>query len=431
MRSRPRCAIPRGERSAKWRPELEDLRDQLARRGAKQREAAAAAIRGLSDPEAIPAMRAVLSPHSEQCAALVVEALSQMPEQAATECLAWHAVACTWPAVRETAARELGQRPPEAFVPLLLAEMYTPVVSRLDIVPVRGGNVMYRHRFLRKGQEERQLMVLDTAYRRVALPSGDGWESLGRAWADSLATAASRELNLVQQNLLREELNGRIARALNVALDEQLPASPQEWWEWWDEQNSVVRQGDKQTRTLQSSTQRTVVDQPTFGVQTGSPLGQGPLRQTFECFAAGTPVFTLTGFVEIEKIKVGDLVLAQNVESGELAFKPVFRASVRPSEPLCDVQVGNLTFHATRGHPLWVSGNGWVKVGNLKSGMQVHALSGTMPVLSVDGAAAAAETFNLIVADFHTYFVGEDRVLSHDLSSQRPTRSVVPGLAGY
>ena len=78
---------------------------------------------------------------------------------------------------------------------------------------------MYRHRFLREGQEERQLMVLDTAYRRVALPGGDGWESLGRAWADSLATAASRELNVAQQNLLSEELNRRIARALNVALD--------------------------------------------------------------------------------------------------------------------------------------------------------------------------------------------------------------------
>ena len=156
---------------------------------------------------------------------------------------------------------------------------------------------------------------------------------------------------------------------------------------------------------------------------------QGPLPLANVSKLDWTPNFTPK--TDTLREKSSQVTLRHNVWNLELAFKPVLRTSVRPSEPLFEVHVGNQTFHATRGHPLWVSGNGWVKVGNLKSGMQVHALSGTMPVLSVDGEAAAAETFNLIVADFHTYFVGEDRLLSHDLSSQRPTRSVVPGLAGH
>jgi hypothetical protein len=37
--------------------------------------------------------------------------------------------------------------------------------------------------------------------------------------------------------------------------------------------------------------------------------------------------------------------------------------------------------------------------------------------------------YNLIVADFSTYFVGETGVLVHDNSPVRPTASVVPGIA--
>ena len=42
--------------------------------------------------------------------------------------------------------------------------------------------------------------------------------------------------------------------------------------------------------------------------------------------------------------------------------------------------------------------------------------------------APEEETYNLVVADFHTYFVGYRKVLSHDNSMRMPTRAVVPGL---
>jgi hypothetical protein len=32
------------------------------------------------------------------------------------------------------------------------------------------------------------------------------------------------------------------------------------------------------------------------------------------------------------------------------------------------------------------------------------------------------------VADFHTYFVGDGRILSHDNTPRNPTNSIVPGL---
>ncbi len=37
--------------------------------------------------------------------------------------------------------------------------------------------------------------------------------------------------------------------------------------------------------------------------------------------------------------------------------------------------------------------------------------------------------YNLVVADFHTYFIGEAKILVHDNTIHQPTDVVVPGLA--
>ena len=80
-----------------------------------------------------------------------------------------------------------------------------------------------------------------------------------------------------------------------------------------------------------------------------------------------------------------------------------------------------------RGDLLWVAGNGWTQAQRLESGSQLHCLRGSQPISCLE-AGAEAETFNLIVADFHTYFVGDERVLSHDVTVRRPTNAIVPGL---
>ena len=38
---------------------------------------------------------------------------------------------------------------------------------------------------------------------------------------------------------------------------------------------------------------------------------------------------------------------------------------------------------------------------------------------------------NLRVADFHTYFVGKQKILTHDNTIRKPTNCVVPGLAAH
>ena len=56
------------------------------------------------------------------------------------------------------------------------------------------------------------------------------------------------------------------------------------------------------------------------------------------CFVAGTQVWTLTGAVPIEAVHVGDCVLSQNTESGELTFKPVLRKAIRQSSQVFKIE---------------------------------------------------------------------------------------------
>jgi hypothetical protein len=273
--------------------------------------------------------------------------------------------------------------------------------------------------------------VLDTEYARRRVAGGNGQETLARAFLDSVIGVAQREVAVTQQNFLQLTTNQRLSEALNIATNSQLPADPQRWWQWWDEENDVVQQGEKQTRQRQQTRLVSVQDrrpvQFTPGSQSNVGIQSTPSRRQGECFVAGTPVLTRRGLVNIEKIQVGDLVLAQQVDTGELAFKPVLRTTVRPPEKLVKLQVGRDTLEISKGHLFWVAGHGWNQARKLDSGMQLHCLKQSLPINSVE-EGRQAETYNLIVDDFHTYFVGEEFVLSHDVTIRRPTAAIIPGL---
>ena len=85
-------------------------------------------------------------------------------------------------------------------------------------------------------------------------------------------------------------------------------------------------------------------------------------------------------------------------------------------------------FSSTPGHPFWVSGLGWRMAKELKEGQVVHGVSRSIRVKSI-GPGAEAEAFNLVLGENNNYFVGETGVLAHDITTQRPTQSIVPGFA--
>src|SRR5690606_15319279 len=110
-----------------------------------------------------------------------------------------------------------------------------------------------------------------------------------------------------------------------------------------------------------------------------------------------------------------------------LAYQPVLETTVRPPLPLTRLETTAVALQGTGGHPIWVNGQGWRLLRELEPGMLLHGTAGAQPVLDV-APAADAEAYNLVVADFHTYFIGEGAILCHDNTPREPTNALVPGL---
>jgi hypothetical protein len=257
------------------------------------------------------------------------------------------------------------------------------------------------------------------------------------AAAYKLRRSADDFLNAVERaNKVIRQQNVRITTVLHQLTGFDGGGAPMKWWTWWwqdyNEMYNVSNNGesDPYTRTY---------DHPTKPVYNCQTWGQYVSVIAHSCFAPGTKVWTLTGRNPIEKIKVGDRVLAQDVESGELAYKPVLAVTTRPPGPWMKIGMDAESITATPSHPFWVSGQGWRMTKQLKAGNRVHSLSGGVPIKSIEtlvfdpldvNAAHTSPTtaYNLIVADYSSYFVGDRGILVHDNTPRMPTAAILPGL---
>jgi hypothetical protein len=132
--------------------------------------------------------------------------------------------------------------------------------------------------------------------------------------------------------------------------------------------------------------------------------------------------------VQIEQVQTGDRVLSQDVDTGELAFKPVLQTTKSNPVPLARIVTNHGELTCTSGHPFWVNTEGWRLARDLAAGARFHGVDGAVEILSVTDTDRAEPAYNLIVADFHTYFAGDGKVLSHDNTPRAPTNALVPGL---
>jgi RHS repeat-associated protein len=143
-----------------------------------------------------------------------------------------------------------------------------------------------------------------------------------------------------------------------------------------------------------------------------------------KCFLAGTQVLMADGKTEdIEKIEVGDEVVATDPETGETRLRKVTRLIVTEddkhfNELTIETPDGPKKLTATHEHPFWVPEIGaWVEARNLAAGTTLRTPDGTtVRVISNRAYTKHARTYNLTVDDLHTYYVlaGETPVLVHN-----------------
>ncbi len=138
------------------------------------------------------------------------------------------------------------------------------------------------------------------------------------------------------------------------------------------------------------------------------------------CFVAGTSVWTSEGPVAIETLSVGDSVYSRDPATGATALKAVTELFVTQGKPLYELVVEAMDgdrerIEVTDNHPFWVIGSGWTASIDLKPGMEVASLRGPpLHVSSLSSLNRVELTYNLTVADFHTYFVGEQQAFVHN-----------------
>ena len=140
------------------------------------------------------------------------------------------------------------------------------------------------------------------------------------------------------------------------------------------------------------------------------------------CFVAGTPIQTENGAVPIEEIVPGQLVWAENPDTGECTLKRVVQLFRNEKYELVHVQVRGATITTTAGHPFFVQGQGWIFAKDLKVGYQHKLLSGGTALVEAvewEELSEPVTVYNFEVEEFHTYFVGIHGFLVHNLCVQK------------
>ena len=144
------------------------------------------------------------------------------------------------------------------------------------------------------------------------------------------------------------------------------------------------------------------------------------------CFVAGTLIQAEDGLVPIEEIKPDQLVWAEDPETGERALKRVVCLFRNEKYELVHVQVNSETITCTPGHPFYVHGKGWLLAKDLKVHDKLELLDGGeafVDAISFEKLVNPVRVYNFEVEDFHTYFVGEAKILVHNMCAGSPTSS--------
>lgn len=166
------------------------------------------------------------------------------------------------------------------------------------------------------------------------------------------------------------------------------------------------------------------------GAITGAVMGgiKGGVQPKY-CFEAGTPIATANGFAAIESIGIGDNVWAYDYKTGEKALKPVTATSVRQTDRIINLTVGNETLITTPEHPFYVVNHekyhGYTAAKYLSVGDCIQTLDGKyqkIKALDIETLNEEISVYNIRVKDYQSYYVGEENLLVHNDSCSQVSK---------
>jgi len=135
------------------------------------------------------------------------------------------------------------------------------------------------------------------------------------------------------------------------------------------------------------------------------------------CFVVGTLVATDQGLKAIEDIKIGDKVLSSNTNTGEQTYKEVLDTFVSKHQTLVDIKVNGEVITTTPEHPFFVNGIEWKQAHELQ--VEDTLRNEQREIISISDVKVYTvekeiEAYNFEVEEFHTYYVGNSFILTHN-----------------
>jgi hypothetical protein len=437
------------ENLRKWQPRIKQWRSAILHGDDKAEEQAQREIAALNDPASIPAVLEVLfkTTSTDEDAQLLqlitLQILGRFDDQRCVVALARLSVDSPFDDVRSLAAKKLKRYPVYSYVPRLLSEMKAPVEVTVDTVAGSRQYTFYQdrpdgtanvtksdtpyyaepephavgHITAPRWVEERHIPAQymppnDCGFPGAYFPARTIPAHMEEIYYGSLArwTETESQFHARQQrnerrnkaayedakkelenyNALLQRRNARIRDVLKAAMGAELDPSPRKCWEWWKQSN--------------------------------------PMHNKPRLLSPGTLVWRDTGATKLVNIQIGDRVLAQDAVTGEVAYKVVLHVLSHAKQLTRRIKFdGDGSVVATAAQPLWATGTGWQVASDASASQLVHGTAGSQRVASVH-AGPQIECYNLVVADFHTFLIGDASLLVHDATNVPYGSGALPGL---
>jgi hypothetical protein len=138
-------------------------------------------------------------------------------------------------------------------------------------------------------------------------------------------------------------------------------------------------------------------------------------------FTPETMILTKDGYKTIIEVKVGDIVLSKNDQTGEVAWRTV-------TDTFKDWHTETITFTVvdengveesittTAEHPFYVENQGWLPAGNVAEGTVISGpeTDNNISIVKVQINQEPQYAYNFTVDTDHTYFVGKTNMWVHN-----------------
>ncbi len=457
----------------RYKPRFIELCREARSESASARAAALKKIQAVSDPGAIVAIEEAIGrdagkpdPRTKDLYLALVMALSNIRDHEATLHLMSHSVFSSYEEVRTAAAKGLKSRPRTDYMPIMMAAMSAPLELEFQFTTAPDGTVRMSETLVESGPESTIEHVRSTNYEvrgyagRDRIATNESAVLQGNLAAASERVSTSRDA-MEKTNAQSAERNKRIQAALKIAAGMDYGSDPEPWWKAWQDENELeYAEAPPTNRTYEENNYVYQYQQaPRYNLIYGgtAPPKNGPAKTTYKyayaspyprvartptiaeawaslaryphaCFAPGTPVWTEAGLRPIEQIEVGDLLLCQNPATGELSYRCVLQRSLGNPREVLNLKFPAETITATTGHRFWVDGQGWAMAKQLTNGSFLQALNQKIKLETVSRNPEPIGCYNFVVDEFHTFFVGKERILVHDKTCPRPVNSLTFGV---